>query len=487
MVSSRLFCLLAIAGAWVSGCGAKSGDTRGDASGPGANESADARAGALDATAAPSAADGGMGDAADAARDGAPADFTTWLRTKVPPSATIEGGPKVVHTVQSGDTFLSIATAYLDVTDVYYAKDLAALIAKQSPALVVGARIEIPRLITEPYKDPEHDRMRAPADRAIHAVFITGAYARILWPDTIEKLAARKQFNAIVLDAKDYEGPVTYPTKAKIAREIEADKEPFIPDMARAIRFAHARGIRVILRIPCFHDPLAAKKAKRISLQSLAGNPIDMGWLDPMNEEAQEYVMELVKEGIENGADEINLDYIRFPVVGPVKLMKLPPPRNGERTRAVRDIVRKVHALTAAADVPLSLDIFGVVATGERTDWEALGQDISVLGPECEALAPMVYPSHYGNSWRGMTEPGQHPEVIGIGTKMAVDLLPKGKKNAVIRSWLQAFTWKAPNYGPKYLFEEARQAEANKGVGWMMWSPSNDYSAAWNAWPPGPR
>ncbi len=428
----------------------------------------------------------------DAAPDGqeplpAPAtDFTNWLRGKIPKSARVtrdESGVKLVHTVSAGDTLASIAQAYLDVTDVYAAKDLAALIQKSGSALAPGQQVQIPNVLKAPYKDPIEERLGWPEDRALRGVFLTGVYAGLYWIQTLDKVAARKM-NAVVLDAKDYMGPITYPTKVKLALEMDAAKDPPIPDMARAIRFAHARNIRVILRIPCFHDPLAAKKAPRLSLKGTWGGPMDMGWLDPTAEEAQQYVIDLVKEGISFGADEIQLDYIRFPVVGPVKAMKLPPPKNGERTKIIRDIVRKVHEVTQAANVPLSLDIFGVTATGDRSDWEALGQDIAVLGPECEALSPMVYPSHYDKGYRGFAEPGAHPEIIGIGTRAAVNYLPKGKKNAVIRSWLQAFAWKAPNYGPKYLVEQARQAEINGGVGWLMWSPGNDYYAAWVGFPP---
>jgi hypothetical protein len=448
---------------------------------------ASAPAASVPGASVPGASVPGASDAGAASSAPVPATpFAEWLRAHAPKTATISfagDAPKVTHTVQRGDTHASIAQAYLDVTGVYSAKELTAILQKQSPSLAAGTPLEIPNLLKEPYKDPEHDRLGWPEDKALRGVFITGTYAGLYWAQTIEKLAARKVFNAVVLDAKDYDGPVNYPTKAKIAREIDADHGAQIPDMARAIRYAHARGLRVILRIPCFHDPLAAKKAKRLSLMGYWNGPIDMGWLDPMNEEAQGYVLELVEEAIGFGADEIQLDYIRFPVVGPVKAMKLPPPKNGERITIIRDIVRKVHAVTSKHGVPLSLDIFGVTATGDRSDWEALGQDISVLGPECEALSPMVYPSHYDSGYRNMAEPGAHPEIVGIGTKAAVGLLPKGKKNAVIRSWLQAFGWKAPNYGPKYLVDEARGAEANGGVGWLMWSPSNDYYAAWLGFP----
>ena len=390
----------------------------------------------------------------------------------------------VKHPVVAGDTHASIAAAYLDVADIYHAKDFATAIQKKYPELPVGTSIDVPNVITAPYKEGDDERMGWPEDKALKGVFITGVYAGLYWAQTLDKVAARK-FNAIVLDAKDYMGPVTYPTKVKLANDMEAAKNPPIPDFARAIRFAHAKGIRIIARIPCFHDPLAAKKAPRLSLMGTWGGPMDMGWLDPMNEEAQDYVIDLVKEAISFGADEIQLDYIRFPVVGPVKSMKLPPAKDGVRIRAIRDIVHKIHDVTSASKVALSLDIFGVTATGDRSDWEALGQDISVLGAECEALSPMVYPSHYDAGYRGWDMPGNHPEIIGIGTKAAVKYLEgaKPKPTAVIRSWLQAFAWKTPAYGPKYLVEEARQAEVNGGVGWLMWSPGNDYYAAWLGWP----
>ncbi len=417
------------------------------------------------------------------------AKFVDWLKPRMPPGGSVveqePNGPKVVHKVTATDTPMSIAKAYLDLTDVYGQTELAGIISKANPAITSGASITIPRLITEPYKSPDDDRLGWPADKALRAVFVTGAYAGILWVDTLDKVAARNM-NSVILDGKDYMGPITYPTKVKIAVEAEAQMKVVpIPDLARAIRFAHARGVRVIMRIPCFHDPWTAKKLPRLSIQGTWGKAFPMGWLDPVNVEAQDYVIDLAKEMMDAGADEINLDYIRFPVHGGLGKAVIPPGSNGARIKAIRDVVRRVHEVTKARKVPLSLDIFGVTTSGDRNDIEMLGQDIGVLGPECEALAPMVYPSHYDAGYHGWAEPGNHPEIVGIGTKGAVAQLNAAKvKGTVIRSWLQAFSWKTPEYGPKYLVEEARQAEINGGVGWMMWSPSNEYSAAWRGFPP---
>jgi hypothetical protein len=349
--------------------------------------------------------------------------------------------------------------------------------------LVLGSSVEIPHLLSAPYKEPDEDRLGWPPDKALRGVFVTGAYAQIRWVDTLDKLAARK-LNAVVLDGKDYEGPVNYPTKVPVALETHAFIEPRIPNLARALRFAHARGIVVIMRIPCFHDPWAAKKAPRLSLQGNWGGPFPMGWLDPTNVEAQDYVIGLVEESIAAGADEIQLDYVRFPVQAKSISSAVMPKPNGDRSRANRDFIRRVHEVTSKKHIPLSLDIFGVTATGDQSDIDKLGQDIGTIGAEAEVLSPMVYPSEYSPGYRGFDQPGNHPEIIGIGTKAAVAKLRAAKNDkTIIRSWLQASSYKSTNYGPDYILKEAKSAEANGGVGWLLWNPGNDYWAAWRAFP----
>jgi hypothetical protein len=421
-------------------------------------------------------------------------DFAEWLRAHLPPNAgalvaASDGALTVVHTVAQGDTALSIAKAYLDLTDIYRAKDLAAEITK-SADLAPGAKVTIPHLLKAPYEDPDKGRMGWPQDRALRGVFITGAFAGIFWPETIEKLASRN-LNAIVLDGKDYMGPVTYPTQVKVALETQASTEgwgkeqsPPIPDLKRAIRFAHARGVRIIMRVACFHDPWAAKRASRLSLMGTWGKPFPMGWMDPTNVEAQDYLLDLVKEEIDAGADEIQLDYVRFPVQSrDIKSVVMPAP-DGHRSRAMKAFVDRVHELTQSRKVPLSLDIFGVTATGDLSDIEALGQNIGTIGDSAEALSPMVYPSHYSAGYHGFAEPGNHPEIIGIGSRAAVQKLTAvHNTTTIIRPWLQASSYKSSAYGPKYIQDEIKSAEASGAVGWLMWDPENSYWAVWRGVP----
>jgi hypothetical protein len=164
------------------------------------------------------------------------------------------------------------------------------------------------------------------------------------------------------------------------------------------------------------------------------------------------------------------------------------------KTEVIRDFVRRAHALTQAQHVPLSLDLFGVVAQGRRIDIDALGQDMAVLATECEAFSPMVYPSHYATGFYGWENPGDHPESVGIGVKGSLDQIKtapaasasQGAPLAVVRPWIQAEDYKTTTYSPKYLQDEIRAGNANGATGWLMWNPSQEYGFAWAAVPPKP-
>jgi hypothetical protein len=406
-----------------------------------------------------------------------------YLRANAPKQATIEGDPpKILHTVAPGETYDAIAGAYLNLTEIYAVKDLARAIEKSNAALVVGKKIEIPKPLTKVPLDPKKEILGWPEDGALRAIFLTGPAAQQKWEDYLEHIVTHGM-NAVVLDGKDYQGPVNYPTKAKLAIELKAAEKAVIPDLARMIRFAHWKGVRIILRIPCFHDPYADKRLKdsRLSLIRTTTNlPVHIDWIDPTKEESQQYAMDLAQEGVDAGADEIQLDYVRFPVHISNDFAKLPEPK--DRPAVIRDFVRKVKGITQPNGVKLSLDLFGVAATGIRSDIERLGQDIAVVGAEADAISPMVYPSHYDKGYNGWEHPGDHPEIVGIGTKGAVAQLAAVGSKTVVRSWIQAFPWHCNVFSPSYIVSQTKSAEANGGRGWLLWSPSCEYGYAWQGY-----
>jgi hypothetical protein len=421
-------------------------------------------------------------------RDGSGDAMLAWLRDKLPPGGTAKrdehGAVVVTHHGAAKETIFSVAKAYVGLTTVYMAEDLARRIAKANAISifapsVANKTVTIPDIVQEPWKSPDEERMPWPADRKLRAIYLGGRDALGTWESTLDHLRAR-DMNAVILDGKAYMGEITYPSKVDVAVKDGAANDAPIVDLSRTIRFAHKRGVRVIMRISCFHDPYSAKKAPELSVKGYWGGPYPIGWLDPGDAKAQKYIFDLVNEEIALGADEINLDYVRYPVQRGLGNAEFHLKDTGRtRVGVVTDFIAKVHAITQAHHIPLSLDIFGVTATGTQLDVDNLGQDIGKLSPNAEVLMPMVYPSHYGTGFYGWAVPGNHPEIVAIGTKAAVQKAATGK--AIIRPWLQAFMWRSPDYGPHYLAQEILEGEKGGGVGYAMWNPGGHYGDAWQA------
>jgi hypothetical protein len=402
-----------------------------------------------------------------------------WIKDRLPKGGKIEGD-QPMHTVRPGEVAVTIARQWVAFTDVYHEEDLAKEIMKANPKtwLAVGSTIKIPHVL--PNAPPPPTRLPK-TDAPMKGIFILGTSATRTWEKTLEHLSERGM-NAVTLDGKAYMGDVTYPTKVKQAVETGAQKYAPLSDFARTIRFAHEHGIYVHVKIACFHDPWAAERAPRLSVRGTWGGPYPIGWLDPANPEVLEYVEGLVVEAMDAGADEIQLDYVRYPAQPGLGNADFKYYMNGRRKQEViRDFVHEVHELTKARGVPLGVDVFGVTATGTQEDIDHLGQDLSMMGKDVEFVLPMVYPSHYGEGFYGFAVPGDHPEIVGIGTKATIAKL--AGTGAKVRPWLQTFNWKSPAYGPQYIRDEIKSGEDAGGSGYMMWNPGSEYSTSWAAVP----
>ena len=425
----------------------------------------------------------------------APKTFITWIREHLPEGGEVDvakgEAPEVFHTAQPSESIEKIAGLYLNLTDVYLLNDLAEDIRKANPKsrynLKPGTRLSIPHLLKAPYAEGDAARLGWPADKVLKGVYMRGDTAGgRLYVGILDRMAERGM-NAIVLDTKDTDGWITYKSKVAIAVETKAIQPAAIRDLARAIRFAHDRGIRVIMRISCFHDELVSKEKLDMSIRGNWGGALKIGWFDPSNEAAHQYVIDLAKEGMDAGADEIQLDYVRYPVFGTKNADFHLKERNLTRVEVIRRFVHQVHDVTSARNVPLSLDVFGVIALGKRVDIDALGQEMSVLASECEALSPMVYPSHYAKGFMGFDEPGAHPELIAVGTKGSLDQIAGIPHAAVIRPWLQDMNYQSPGFNAEYVRSEMKHAESAGGTGWLLWNPGQDYSYAFQVMPRKPK
>jgi hypothetical protein len=416
------------------------------------------------------------------------ARLVAWLKSRLPDGGAIIDEPGeavgVVHTFRGADTLAKIAADYVGLTEVYLARDLAKALSAAYPlAQKIGDRITIPEIVARAPKSADDERLGWPEDKVLRGLYVRGSTAATPLFTLLLGRMADRGMNVIVLDAKDYDGLVTYRSQIPLVIETGAAGSAPIHDLARTIRFAHAKSIRVAMRISCFEDEFRAKAKPELAIVSKWKRPYRIGWLDPANEGARGYILDMVTEAMDAGVDEIQLDYIRYPVLG-IKGADFDATKGStKKTIVIRDFVRKVHALTKARKVPLSLDIFGIVAEGQRDDIDMLGQDPALLAAECEALSPMVYPSHYRAGYYGFEVPGNHPEIVGIGTKKILEQIRKYRSRVVVRPWLQAVDYRSPEYGPQYLAAEVKHAMNAGSTGWLMWNPAQTYTVTWSAIP----
>jgi len=320
---------------------------------------------------------------------------------------------------------------------------------------------------------PSEPRLGWPED-----VSLTGVYAQIgmigqpWFPRFLDRIAAAGM-NAVVVDGKDYSGWLTYPSEIPLAGDVHASSHAVLKSLPGLVHAAHQRGVRVLLRVSCFHDPWTAMRRKDLAIHGMPE------WLDPHNVEAQDYLLAIVDETLAAGVDEIQLDYVRYPTEG---LAHADFALAGAKTTdVIAGFVERVHERTQAAGVPLSIDVFGVVAWQRSVDVRATGQDLTRLGSLVEAVSPMVYPSHFQVGFNGYAEPGAHPEVVAFGTKQTEKVLRKAGSTAVVRPWIQAFPWHAPGYSTTYVQQEIVQARAASGVGWLAWNAGGFYQEVFGA------
>ena len=109
----------------------------------------------------------------------------------------------------------------------------------------------------------------------------------------------------------------------------------------------------------------------------------------------------LVQDAIAYGAEEIQLDYIRY---------NTKQPASHQNAKDIFKIIQWYKDRLIAQNIPLQVDVFGISSFGEAVN---IGQNIKLFSKSVDTICPMVYPSHYARGFIGFQNPGAHPyEVV---------------------------------------------------------------------------
>ena len=252
-------------------------------------------------------------------------------------------------------------------------------------------------------------------------------------------------------------------------------------DAKAAIDELHELGVRVIGRIVAFLDPVLAawawenERPEMIVLQG-SGGPLatDYGsaaFTNVASPEVRQYLIDLSVEAAALGFDEILYDYVRRPE-GDIGVMYFPG-LQGAPDVAVARFVADANTQLAGTDALLGVSVFGIAATRP----EQIAQDIRLLAPHVDYIAPMVYPSHWGPGEYDVADPNRQPAEIVRASVADFHAVVAGSGAAVV-PWLQEFSAGGVVYGPEEVRAQIDAALAAGASGFLLWNAGSFYTAA---------
>ncbi|SDB57354.1 hypothetical protein SAMN02910298_02954 [Pseudobutyrivibrio sp. YE44] len=317
-------------------------------------------------------------------------------------------------------------------------------------------------------------------------LYVTGPIAGTEKMDEIINIINNSDANAIVLDVKDDFGNITFKMDNQYVQENEACI-PYISDIEGLLSKLKENNIYVIARIPCFKDPILAKAKSDLCLKTSDGTPVTDAngneWVNPAKEEVWEYIISIAETCCELGFDEIQLDYVRFPVGQNAEEAIYGVDTNDDnRQRYINEFLTRACDSIHRYNVPVSADVFGTIIKSNE-DASHIGQDYVNLACSLDIICPMIYPSHYAAGEFGIDLPDANPyETINAalnGSQTVLSATPE-YKCAVVRPWLQAFTatWIPDSITyDSYAINMQIQALHDAGYEeWILWNSKSDYS-----------
>jgi len=278
------------------------------------------------------------------------------------------------------------------------------------------------------------------------------------------------RMNAVVLDLKDAEGRVHHESAIP---ELADLRTGYLGDAAALLTELREAGIYTIARIVCFADRTLPERHPDRAIQDLRprhqGPWVSWGtggsWLDPYHPANHQLVVSLAEEAEALGFDEIQLDYVRFPVDDGTRFARYPAVTEETRTDVLMRLLRSVDEATG---IPLGVDVFGLAAY-RRGDPSGLGQDLEAWTRHVEVITPMLYV----NSMRAWNRQGNRTfRLVYDGTRR---LRQRVGPRPVIRPFLQAFERGADNFGTEFIFDQVRAVRRAQGDGFLFWHPGHTY------------
>lgn len=172
--------------------------------------------------------------------------------------------------------------------------------------------------------------------------------------------------------------------------------------------------------------------------------------------------LKLVNKAIEYGANQIQLDYIRYNTKQKASV------QNAEN---VVKVVQFFKDHVASQNIPLQVDVFGIASYGPELH---IGQDIRLMSKQADAVCPMLYPSHF----EPYIHHSEHPYETVYGSLNRIKEQFPDKITFKLYPFIELSNYRYPLSHEKklsYIRAQIKAVEDAGADGWYAWSANNKY------------
>jgi len=316
--------------------------------------------------------------------------------------------------------------------------------------------------------------------RAARGLYFSGPFMRRYGVDGVLAALRPGRMNAAVIDVKDGQGRVLFDSQLPL---LASSRVPMLGDARAVVARLKAAGVYTIARLVCFDDPILPRahpdRAVLDGRRNRNGRPwISWGtgntWLDPSNPENHALIRDLAVEVAALGFDEIQLDYVRFPVDQGTSYAVFPHTREG--TRHWEYIASMLRQIDEAISIPLGVDIFGISAL-RVGDPAGLGQSAEDWAPYVEVFTPMLYANGF-KSWTPTGDTERGASFVAAATQRLRERVGAAH---VIRPFLQGFAAGADRFDEAFVTGQIRAARNTGANGFLFWNPASNFGTVGRA------
>ena len=392
------------------------------------------------------------------ASDYAGGKVVDYLTRKPIEGAIVTGNNEVVYTDNKGVFAIKNAAAKIGIRAYGYARGELPL-----PAASARDRLTI--------------YLRPFVPKALYLTYY-GIGSRTLRESALA-LAKETEINSLVIDVKGDRGVITYKSSIPLASEIGAQRLVIIKDIRGLIQSLREKGIYTVARIVVFKDEVLGSARPDLTVKTQDGRIFhdreNLAWVDPSRREVWDYNINIAVEAAQNGFDEIQFDYVRFPDRKGLLFAVANTEEN--RVKYISGFLGEAKRRLAPYNVFVAADIFGYVSWNLNDT--QIGQKIEQVASCVDYISLMLYPSGFQFGIPGYRNPVAHPyEIVSLTLKRARERtnIPASR----FRPWLQAFkdyAFDRRHFSGPEIRSQIKAADEFGSGGWMLWNPKNIYKS----------